>query len=120
MSYQVATGGRTPDGPGALYMVDCPESSSVSVVWRADGDDDAVVAIYPEVLARQALDSMTLRPPDIASTSFLINTATGAGVGYLGGTTTAGQAVARQMSFARLERSLKRTAESVKGMRDSR
>ncbi|MCK2143226.1 hypothetical protein MWG58_20135 [Streptomyces sp. WAC00276] len=54
------------------------------------------------------------------TTSFLINTATGAGVGYLGGTTTAGQAVARQMSFARLERSLKRTAESVKRMRDSR
>jgi hypothetical protein len=67
MSYQVATGGRTPDGPGALYTVDCPESSRVSVVWRADGDDDAVVAIAPEVLARQALDSMTLRPPDIAA-----------------------------------------------------
>ncbi|ESP95671.1 hypothetical protein B591_30758 (plasmid) [Streptomyces sp. GBA 94-10 4N24] len=67
MSYQVATGGRTPDGPGALYTVDCPESSRVSVVWRADGDDDTVVAIDPEVLARQALDSMTLRPPDIAS-----------------------------------------------------
>ncbi|MGC4923832.1 ATP/GTP-binding protein [Streptomyces sp. DT197] len=67
MAYQVATGGRAPDGPGALYTVDCPESSRVSVVWRADGDDDAVVAIDPEVLARQALDSMTLRPPDIAS-----------------------------------------------------
>ncbi|MGW9338076.1 ATP/GTP-binding protein [Streptomyces albidoflavus] len=67
MTYQVATGGETPKGPGALYTVDCPESSRVSVVWRADGDDDAVVAIDPEVLARQALDSMTLRPPDIAS-----------------------------------------------------
>ncbi|MFD6243067.1 MULTISPECIES: ATP/GTP-binding protein [Streptomyces] len=67
MSYQVATGGRARDSPGALYTVDCPESSRVSVVWRADSDDDAVVAIAPEVLARQALDSMTLRPPDIAS-----------------------------------------------------
>ncbi|MER7658128.1 ATP/GTP-binding protein [Streptomyces albidoflavus] len=66
MTYQVATGGETPKGPGALYTVDCPESSRVSVVWRADGEDD-VVTIDPEVLARQAVDSMTLRPPKVAS-----------------------------------------------------
>ncbi|MEU3083980.1 hypothetical protein ABZ697_27165 [Streptomyces albidoflavus] len=66
MTYRVATGGETPDGPGALYTVDCPESSRVSVVWRADGEDD-VVTIDPEILARQAVDSMTLRPPKVAS-----------------------------------------------------
>ncbi|MEU7378337.1 PKD domain-containing protein [Streptomyces albidoflavus] len=66
MTYRVATGGETPKGPGALYTVDCPESSRVSVVWRADGEDD-VVTIDPEVLARQAVDSMTLRPPKVAS-----------------------------------------------------
>ncbi|GAA3747614.1 ATP/GTP-binding protein [Streptomyces diastaticus] len=42
------------------------ESSRVSVVWRADGADD-VVTIDPEILARQAVDSMTLRPPKVAS-----------------------------------------------------
>ncbi|WP_255249597.1 PKD domain-containing protein [Streptomyces albidoflavus] len=66
MTYQVATGGEPPKGPGALYTVDCPESSRVSVVWRSDGEDD-VVTIDPEVLARQAVDSMTLRPPKVAS-----------------------------------------------------
>ncbi|MFF8548093.1 PKD domain-containing protein [Streptomyces albidoflavus] len=66
MTYQVATGGETPKGPGALYTVDCPESARVSVVWRADGEDD-VVTVDPEVLARQAVDSMTLRPPKVAS-----------------------------------------------------
>ncbi|MYX48665.1 ATP/GTP-binding protein [Streptomyces sp. SID8385] len=35
-------------------------------MWRADGEDD-VVTIDPEVLARQAVDSMTLRPPKVAS-----------------------------------------------------
>ncbi|WP_103506797.1 MULTISPECIES: hypothetical protein [unclassified Streptomyces] len=66
MTYQVATGGETPDGPGAQYTVDCPESSRVSVVWRADGED-GVVTTDPEILARQAVDSMTLRPPKVAS-----------------------------------------------------
>lgn len=35
-------------------------------MWRADGEDD-VVTIDPEILARQAVDSMTLRPPKVAS-----------------------------------------------------
>ncbi|MEV4905758.1 hypothetical protein AB0N46_14035 [Streptomyces albidoflavus] len=35
-------------------------------MWRADGEDD-IVTIDPEILARQAVDSMTLRPPKVAS-----------------------------------------------------
>ncbi|MFD6781290.1 ATP/GTP-binding protein [Streptomyces diastaticus] len=50
-----------------MYAVDCPETSRSSVVWRSDGDDEDVVTIDPEILARQAVDSMTLRPPKVAS-----------------------------------------------------
>ncbi len=52
------------------------------------------------------------------TTSFAINTATGAGLGYLGGTSAAGQSVASRMSFARMDRSLNRIEKVVRRMKD--
>ncbi|MFI8094068.1 hypothetical protein ACIF9R_38210, partial [Streptomyces sp. NPDC086080] len=50
--------------------------------------------------------------------TFTINTVTGAGVGYLGGTSAAGQAANRIVSFARMDRSLNRIERTVQRMRD--
>ncbi|MEG3629748.1 RHS repeat domain-containing protein [Streptomyces poriticola] len=52
------------------------------------------------------------------TTSFVINTATGGAVGWLGGTSAAGKIVASRMSFARMERSVKRIENLVNRMKE--
>ncbi|MEU5361390.1 ATP/GTP-binding protein [Streptomyces albidoflavus] len=59
---------RKGNEPGAVYRVSCPETMRVGVIWIPDGQEPgAEPQIDPEVLARQAVDSMTLRPPKVAS-----------------------------------------------------
>nr|WP_228874082.1 ATP/GTP-binding protein [Streptomyces halstedii] len=59
---------RKGNEPGAVYRISCPETMRVGVIWIPDGQEPgAEPQIDPEVLARQALDSMTLRPPKVAS-----------------------------------------------------
>ncbi|MFD7096402.1 ATP/GTP-binding protein [Streptomyces xanthophaeus] len=52
---------------GAVYGVNCPGRQGAYMVWIADGQAPAAPRIDPEVLARQAADSMLLAGPDIAS-----------------------------------------------------
>ncbi|MFF4145133.1 ATP/GTP-binding protein [Streptomyces sp. NPDC001698] len=54
-------------GDGAIYTVMCPDTGRIGVVWLPDGTAPNAPAIDPEVLARQAVDSMKLVGPDIAS-----------------------------------------------------
>ncbi|MGW6862123.1 ATP/GTP-binding protein [Streptomyces xanthophaeus] len=51
----------------AVYGVNCPGRQGAYMVWVADGQAPATSRIDPEVLARQAADSMLLAGPDIAS-----------------------------------------------------
>lgn len=55
-------------GPGAAYQVLCPGTGRIGVVWILDGEPAPVVpAVDPEVLAAQAVDSMKLTGPKVAS-----------------------------------------------------
>ncbi|MFI6661524.1 ATP/GTP-binding protein [Streptomyces sp. NPDC050523] len=59
--------GHTPDDDGAVYQVNCPATGRVGLVWQANGQNQPAPQIDPETLARQAVDSMKLVGPDIAS-----------------------------------------------------
>lgn len=60
--------GKRRSGKGAAYQVMCPSTGRIGVVWISDGQDaPAAPQIDPEVLARQAVDSMKLVGPEIAN-----------------------------------------------------
>ncbi|MET9915380.1 ATP/GTP-binding protein, partial [Streptomyces sp. NPDC006476] len=60
--------GKRQGGKGAVYQVYCPATARIGVVWVPDGAQaPAQPAIDPETIARQAVDSMKLTGPDIAS-----------------------------------------------------
>jgi hypothetical protein len=58
--------GKRRGGKGAVYQVWC-DSGRFGVVWVPDGAAPVQPAVDPQMLARRAADSMTLRGPDIAS-----------------------------------------------------
>ncbi|WP_326771293.1 ATP/GTP-binding protein [Streptomyces sp. NBC_01445] len=57
--------GKKRGGKGAAYQVMCPGTGRIGVVWIPDGNAPGAPAIDPEVVARQAVDSMKLVGPDI-------------------------------------------------------
>ncbi|MFB7454010.1 ATP/GTP-binding protein [Streptomyces sp. NPDC056194] len=52
---------------GALYQVECPDSGRVGVTFIPTGGGAPVPRIDPEAVARQAVDSMRLDGPAVAS-----------------------------------------------------
>ncbi|MFI5634688.1 ATP/GTP-binding protein [Streptomyces sp. NPDC051664] len=58
--------GHKPGDGGAVYRVMCPATGRVGALWIADGGAPAAPAIDPEVVARQAVDSMKLIGPDMS------------------------------------------------------
>ncbi|MEU3343159.1 ATP/GTP-binding protein [Streptomyces sp. NPDC006668] len=60
--------GKRQGGKGAAYQVYCPATARIGLVWVPDGaQTPAQPAVDPETVARQAVASMKLVGPDIAS-----------------------------------------------------
>ncbi|MFE7172601.1 ATP/GTP-binding protein [Streptomyces sp. NPDC057616] len=60
--------GKRQGGKGAVYRVMCPDTGRIGTVWLAAGAQaPAPPAVDPETVSRQAVDSMKLVGPDIAS-----------------------------------------------------
>ncbi|MFE0520759.1 ATP/GTP-binding protein [Streptomyces sp. NPDC058954] len=60
--------GKRQGGKGAVYQVYCPATARIGVVWVSDGGQaPAQPVVDPEAVARQAVDSMKLTGPDVAS-----------------------------------------------------
>ncbi|RPK55816.1 ATP/GTP-binding protein [Streptomyces sp. ADI95-17] len=57
--------GKEQGGKGAVYQVNCPATDRIGTVWIPEGKNPAEPAVDPEVVARQAVDSMKLDVPDI-------------------------------------------------------
>ncbi|MEU9015758.1 ATP/GTP-binding protein [Streptomyces sp. NPDC048479] len=58
--------GKTPKD-GAVYRVMCPDTGRVGVIFVPNGGGPAAPTIDPETVARQAVDSMKLTGPAVAS-----------------------------------------------------